>query len=407
MRRWLGSARRDIVGTSSASKGLRVTHIWRVSLVVLLAATCVLAQDAPPDDQESLFFDPEDGAFDVSAFLSTRQGFLPVAVPITEPAVGYGLGVGLSFFHGKPTAFTDADGQRRVRMPSTTVVFGAATDSRTWGAGVGHLGVWKDGRVRYTGAAGYASLNLDWYGKGDALGGRSISYNNEVLFFLQRVLLQLGDSDFFLGPKYQISATDSTFDFSSFSSQIPSAELESQTAGLGVVLSYDGLDQPFSPTRGVRAELDYTQYSDAFGGDFDYGKLSAFAAGYVPLTEQVVLGIHGGGTFNTDDAPFYDLAPLTMRGIKRGRYVDDLAVVLEAELRYDVTDRWTLLGFGGTGRVADSLDDLLDAEDHWAGGLGVRYLIAREYGLRMGVDVAYGDDDWTVYVQVGTGWVRP
>ena len=41
-----------------------------------------------PETRPSFFRDPEDGYFDVSNFLSTRVGFLPIAMPITEPAVG-------------------------------------------------------------------------------------------------------------------------------------------------------------------------------------------------------------------------------------------------------------------------------------------------------------------------------
>jgi hypothetical protein len=82
-------------------------------------------------------------------------------------------------------------------------------------------------------------------------------------------------------------------------------------------------------------------------------------------------------------------------------------VQAEAELRWDITRRWTLVGFGGVGRVGDSPDDLLDTDNHAAGGAGFRYLVAREYGLRMGLDVARSEEDWTVYVTVGTGWVRP
>ena len=41
------------------------------------------------------------------------------------------------------------------------------------------------------------------------------------------------------------------------------------------------------------------------------------------------------------------------------------------------------------------------------GGTGFRYELAREYGLHMGVDVAFGPDDPVVYVQVGSAWMRP
>ena len=45
------------------------------------------------------FKDPKDGAFDASKWLIDQKGFLPIPILITEPAVGYGGGAGLLFFH--------------------------------------------------------------------------------------------------------------------------------------------------------------------------------------------------------------------------------------------------------------------------------------------------------------------
>jgi hypothetical protein len=358
---------------------------------------------------QSLFYDAEDGYFDVSNFLSTRVGFLPIAMPITEPAVGYGLGLGLTFFHDKPKVVNYPGQPPRVIMPSMTVVFGAATESQTWAAGVGHIGVWDKGKIRYLGAAGYANLNLDWFGKGDSLGDSPVSYTNEVLFLYQKLTFKLGDSDFFLGPQYRLLSTDASFARDASNSGVQNAELESKTSGLGAVLAYDSLDQPFSATRGVRAEVTYSHQAEALGGDFDYGRLNYFGITYVPFGKKVVLGLRVDGGLITDgDAPFYDLPSLSIRGIPRGRYVDNAALLTEAELRYDLTNRWTLIAFGGVGRVAETFGDLGSADTHAAVGGGFRYLIARQYGMRMGVDLGYGDDgDWSIYVTMGTGWVRP
>jgi hypothetical protein len=88
--------------------------------------------------------------------------------------------------------------------------------------------------------------------------------------------------------------------------------------------------------------------------------------------------------------------------------VDNAALLTEAELRYDVTSRWSLVGFGALGRVADNFGDLGSADTHTALGTGFRYLIARQYGMRLGLDLGYSDDgDWSVYVTMGTGWIRP
>ena len=389
-----------------------------IALVAAAAHAAPPAADAPAEtaaatteseSAPSLFRDPEDGAFDVSSFLSTRVGFLPVAMPITEPAVGYGLGLGLTFFHDEPQVVNYPGQPPRVIMPSITAVFGASTESETWAAGLGHVGVWNEGRTRYLGAGGYTSLNLDWFGRGDSLSGRSIAYTNEVLFIYQKITFKLGDSNFFLGPQYRFLATDARFARDATSSGVTDSELQSQISGVGAVLAYDSLDEPFSPTRGIRAELAYAQQTEALGSDFDYGRLNAFAITYVPLREDVVLGLRlDGGLITGGDAPFYDLPSLMTRGVPRGRYVDDAALLAEAELRYDLTRRWTLVGFGSAGRVADSFGDLASAEDHFAVGGGFRYLVARQYGMRMGVDVGYSDDgDASVYVTLGTGWIRP
>ncbi len=55
------------------------------------------------DEQPLRFTDPEDGQLDMSDFLLKHKGALPVPVVITEPAIGYGLGLGLLFFSGPIT----------------------------------------------------------------------------------------------------------------------------------------------------------------------------------------------------------------------------------------------------------------------------------------------------------------
>jgi hypothetical protein len=378
-------------------------------LISAIAPTCLWAQTTQPAASESqgISFKGSDGMFDVSDFLASKTGFLPVAVPITEPAVGYGLALGLTFFHEKPPVVQGANGVPRLIFPTTTVLIGATTENGTWAGGVGHLHEWNDGKVRYLGAAGCASLRLDWFGRADALGGRSIAYTNDVAFTHQQLVFQLGDSNFFLGPYYRFLTSDSTFAFTDLDSGIPQAQLQSKTSGLGVELDYDSRDQPFSPNKGVRASISYSQQAEWLGGDFNYGELGAYGIGYVPLADNFVLGTFVRGQFNIGTAPFYDLPMIDMRGIPKGRYVDNDEIQAEAELRYDLSRRWSLVGFGGVGRVAPSVGQLLDADNHAAVGAGFRYLIAEKYGLRMGVDVAHADSDWTVYVGVGTGWVRP
>ncbi len=102
------------------------------------------------------FKDPKDGAFDASRWLIDQKGFLPVPVIITEPAVGYGAGAGLLFFHQSVRDAQKAKVEKEDEVlslpPSISGLFGAYTENDSWFAGGGHFGSWKDDTVRYTGA---------------------------------------------------------------------------------------------------------------------------------------------------------------------------------------------------------------------------------------------------------------
>jgi len=261
--------------------------------------------------------------------------------------------------------------------------------------------------VRYFGIAGYSALELDWFGQGDRFGGRSVSYSNDVAFTRQQLQFRIGRSPVRIGPVFRFLDAEARFAPTGLPIAVPPLEIASRTSGLGVELSYDTRDQPFAPRTGVFGSVSYTYQSEALGGDFDYGDFNSFGIGYVPLSDAFVLGLRVDLKAVGEEAPFYDLPAIEMRGIQRGRFVDDYAGHVEAELRWDVSRRWTLLAYGGLGRVAGSFSDLWDASDEFAIGTGFRYLIAEDYGIPLGLDLAWSDDDWTFYVTVGTGWMRP
>jgi hypothetical protein len=102
--------------------------------------------------------DPEDGKVDMSDYLSSATGFFPVPIIITEPAVGFGLGAAVAYFH-KPQE-RDAEEHPHTGPPSISVGFAARTDNDTYLYGGAHSGVWRDDHIRYLGAIAKASVNL-------------------------------------------------------------------------------------------------------------------------------------------------------------------------------------------------------------------------------------------------------
>lgn len=166
--------------------------------------------DSDPKEKKSFFGqfkDPDDGQLDMGDWLINKHGFLPVPIIVTEPAVGYGGGVALAFFHrkeedlwieGKP----DKDGNktRKLNPPSLSAIGGAYTENGTWAIAGGHRGIWKEDTWRYTGALAYFSANLTYYGPGGILGSiGGLEYNNEGVFLDQMIERRIGSSDFFIG----------------------------------------------------------------------------------------------------------------------------------------------------------------------------------------------------------------
>ena len=83
-------------------------YILQISIIFGIIGFCLLKLYGQNDStkfesgkKKLSFRDPEDNAFDMSSFLLEHRGLLPVPVIITEPAIGYGGGAALLYFHNR------------------------------------------------------------------------------------------------------------------------------------------------------------------------------------------------------------------------------------------------------------------------------------------------------------------
>jgi len=359
------------------------------------------------------FTDPEDGMFDVSHWLAEKKGFFPVPVIITEPAVGYGAGAALVFLHdplagrvpdGETYDPQSKDAEGNLIPPSISVLFGMYTENDTWFTGGGHMGVWKNDNIRYTGFAGIGSINMKFYGLG-LTKDRAVDFNIEPKILYQGLKFRLNGSKYFAGVNYMISATNSKFDLSAIiPGFIPTRD--SRDAAISFTLDYDSRDTIFTPNSGLSAAIEASLYREAVGGDNEFEKYKAKALYFTPLNDELVLGLRGdietvdGGR---SDVPFYQYPFVYLRGIPIMRYQGKTVGVAETELRWNFTSRWSLVGFGGVGRYTD-FSGTAPASNVYSKGAGMRYFIARRFGAHVGFDVAKGPEDTAFYLQFGHPW---
>ena len=367
-------------------------------IVLLIVVPTALAQS---------FTDPQDGALDMSEFIIDYKGFLPVPLIITEPAVGYGGGLGLMFVRNSLRERRDEGGQSgHVTPPDVFGAAFAATENGTKFAAAGGMFSFGDNdRLRYRGGVARVDANLDFYGTGGNLGNgdRSIGFNLDGWASSQQLLLRLGDSSEFLALRWIYLDLRVTFDPTRAAPALAPRSSTLTSSGAGPSLEHDSRDNIFTPNRGWQGSLDALFYSPEIGGDEKFQTYRAHAFVFTPLGSELVLGTRLDARAARGDVPFYQLPFIDMRGLPKGRYQDDNVGVAELELRWGVTPRWALIGFLGTGK-AWGAERFGEANSIVAGGAGVRYLIARRLGIYMGADVARGPETTAFYIQVGSAW---
>jgi len=353
--------------------------------------------------KQKAFIDTLDNALDVSYYLSNLNGLLPIVSPITEPAVGYGaVAAGLFFIEKKEKK------EKKFQIPDIAAVAGGYTESATWFAGGGYIGFWKDDRIRYRGVFGYGDIKLKYYGNGsEFLANHPAKFNIHSIFFLQQLVFRLGESDFLLGGKYQLGKSKITFLENSPFPIIKPQELEFTNSGIGLIAEYESLNTIFSPTKGIRANITYNQFLTVLGGDRDFGVLSAYFIYHHHIIKDRWHGAYRTETqFSVGKTPFYMKPFVFLRGVPAMRYQGQLTALIETEQEFSLTKRWSLVGFGGYGHAFKDFDNMDIGSDAWSAGAGFRYMIARLFGLKMGVDVARGPEQWALYVVFGNSWIR-
>ncbi|WJF91970.1 BamA/TamA family outer membrane protein [Paraburkholderia bonniea] len=357
---------------------------------------------------QSTLSSEESGALDLGNSLA-HHAALPVPTVITEPAVGYGLGLALLFFSSPESAAKNANvdasanasdaAPKASAPPNITGIGGFATGTHSYGYGLMHFHTWDDDRIRYFGAVGKVGLHLNYY---DA-SNHSHAYQLDGLALSQRVLFRLGDSPWYVGPSYTYFDARTRFG-PVLPNSLQGISSEQRVGKAGLIVDYDTRDNLFFPNYGTYGEVEASLARGALGSSSSFSMLTAKGYKWLPLAPAWVLGMRLDTGFSGGDIPFFAQPYVTLRGVSQAKFQDRNQITTELELRWNVTPRWSVLGFGGAGKAYGRLHDFGEAQTAFGVGTGFRYLIAKKLGLAVGVDVAHGPGQNAFYVQVGSAW---
>lgn len=353
-----------------------------------------------PAKEKVSWHSKDDGDFDASDFLLNHRGALPVPTIITEPAIGYGGGVALMFFsESMADAARNAKETGVMTPPNITAVGGMYTENGTWGAGLMHFHTWGGDAIRYLGGLAKVNMKTDYYGLSNS--PRTYQLNGWLL--VQQVLFRIGHSHWYVGPRYTYFDSNTHFT-GQIAQEVGLPDAQRRIGKVGLVIDYDSRDNMFFPNRGSYLELELQAARPWAGSSQSFETYNGRGYTWLPLARDWVLGLRLDGRFSAGDTPFYAQPYVKLRGVQQGRYQDQNAAMVEAEVRWNVTPRWSVLGFGGAGRAWGKWKSFSESDAVVSVGAGFRYLVAAKLGLAVGIDVAHSKGENAFYIQVGTAW---
>ena len=175
--------------------------------------------------------------------------------------------------------------------------------------------------------------------------------------------------------------------------------------GLGGSLVRDTRSSTVYPRRGAYHQLLVDLFPRVWLGDYRFGRYSLDLRGYVPVTDSHVLSLQALAISTTGDPPFDRHPELggdrLLRGYFQGRYRDRNLLALQAEYRLPLFWRVGAAGFVGFGQVAPELAGFGIDRFHLSGGGGFRFLLARDEGLNLRADFAFGENASGFYFSLG------
>ncbi len=327
-----------------------------------------------------------------------RGNWVAVPIPVSNPTLGTGLQLAVMYLHPKRLSEDGA--------PNSTSGLGAMyTNTGSWFAGGFHNDSWDNGRYRFTGFVGEGEMKLRFYGIGGyPAGNRALDYSLGISILYSQFQVRLPYTDYwYAGLKYLYTRTESIFDLNSLFPGLPPTVINVpiRAAGLGMLLTYDSRDDNYNPKRGQLFEFSWTNFSDTWGGDVEFNKALTTYNYYLPLNNQTTLAMRTRWEVSSEDAPFFFLSTLAMRGFSRDRYLDSQTLSVHAEARHKFAERWGVVAFTEAGWFADSFSGLSDSRTIISYGAGVRWQATREKSLNLALDFAISSDDRAVYFKIG------
>ena len=319
--------------------------------------------------------------------------FVVVPIPISNPTLEEGLVLGGAYF------YPQSEEEKKVQPASMTALAGLYTSNDSRAAVIAQQNYWRDNRWRFTGVVGGADLRLSLLAPEETTSGANLDWRINGTFLFAKLARKLAGNWYAGGFTRLIDASQN------FESDVDSLDFDTGSdivsVGVGLMVEYDTRDNPLNSSNGNYFKADGLFNEESLGGDLTYQSYSAAYRSYHQLTESLVLAWEAQGCWREGTAPLWDACTVRLRGFAATDYLGRTSSSGQAEARWQVSDRWGLVGFAGVGYVGTSFSEL-DVDDSIPSyGAGLRFMVLKSKRINLRIDFARSNDSDAIHVSVG------
>jgi outer membrane protein assembly factor BamA len=206
--------------------------------------------------------------------------------------------------------------------------------------------------------------------------------------------------NFMFGLQYDLS--DMTMQDTDDDGQLQYCKTNGVISGFGFKAKFDTRDNNIYPTKGVLIRADYILYNNRFGSKYNYSKTKFDFRNYFYIYEKKLLFSYQlYSEFTNGISPIQTLPAIggsnLLRGFYANRFIDNILLTLQPELKIKITNSIWLALFTGVGNVYENLEDIDLKEIKTASGLGVRMKIKDNPRMNFRIDFACSNESHGTY----------
>jgi outer membrane protein assembly factor BamA len=173
---------------------------------------------------------------------------------------------------------------------------------------------------------------------------------------------------------------------------------------VGPTFLYDSRDDLLTAKKGTYLEASYQWAKGIMSNEMpmNFTHFSLDFRKFVGYKNYGVLAFQGLADFTYNYVPYRAMpslgGPKLLRGYYYGRFRDKQLILSNVEYRSPLYKRVGMAAFIGTGKVGNSLNNLMENQMHWAYGAGLRYQISKTDRATVRADFAKGSDSYGIYL---------